>query len=201
MLILAGVGYSLLGNPFPTESPPQGTASTEQASLSEDIQPAPSFEQEIEKLQAAIADVTATGESREVTLVLTETEANNQAARLLAQVEIPEDIPLEIESVHIDFREDNNIVTEIRGVAYGFEVTIKVKAKVSIEEGKPVVEVTNASLGKNEIAVFITQAMDNLLSQLTGTETGDNGKVDLEFTDISVQESKVTITVIIRPRA
>ncbi|GAG18095.1 unnamed protein product, partial [marine sediment metagenome] len=153
VLILAGVSYSLLSKPSPTEPPPQVAPSIEQPAPSREseppsVQPPLSFEQKMESLQKDIADVCATNESKEVTLVFSETEANNQAAKLLAQTEIPEDIPLEIESVYIDFQSDNNVLTEARSVIYNrFKVTIKVKAQVGIEDGKPEVKVTSISFG------------------------------------------------------
>ncbi len=214
LFILIGVGYFLFASDrSPTESPPQGTPSAEQPAPPRESKPASekpalSFEQKMETLKKAVADVCAGGESKEVTLVFTEAEANNQAAKLLAQAEV-EDIPLEIKSVHIDFQADNSLAIEAKTVAYGFEVMIKVKAQVGIEEGRPEVEVSNISFGfvplpkslKDEIVGLITQKIDDLLSQLTQTNVACDGKVDLEFTHINISESKATSTVIIKPRA
>ena len=228
VFISASVGYFLLSSPPLPESPALGATSTEppaqpkegapsikpSAPPSESTppsgQPPLSFEQKMENLREAIADVCATGESREVTVVFTETEANDQAAKRLAQTEIPEDIPLEVSSVRIDFQTDNNLLTEAKTVAYGFiKFTIKVKAQVSIEAGKPRVDVTKVSFGfvslpkllKDRITGLITQQIDGLLSQITGAQLGCNGKVDLEFADIATQESTATVTVIVKPRA
>ena len=225
LFILASVGYFLLSSPPPPESPQLGITSTEPSasppkntpptklsappreSKPTSGQPPLSFEQKLENLREAIADVCATGESREVTLVFTETEANEQAAKQLAQTEIPEDIPLEVSSVHIDFQTDNNLLTEAKTVAYGFiKFTIKVKAQIGIEEGKPRVDVTKISFGfvplpkplKDRITGLITQQIDGLLSQITGAELGCNGKVNIEFVDIAIQESTTTVTVIIK---
>lgn len=228
LFILTSVGYFLLGSPPPAESaqlsetstespapPREGTPSKKPSAPPQESKPPSrqlpsSFEQKMENLREDIADVCATGESREVTLVFTETEANNQAAKRLAQTEIPEDIPLEVSSVHIDFQTDNNLLTEAKTVAYGFiKFTIKVKAHVGIEEGRPRVEVTKVSFGfvplpkplKDRITGLITQQIDDLLSQITGAELGCNGKVEIEFVDIAIQESAATVTVIIKPRA
>jgi len=213
LLILAGVSYPVLSNPSSPEPPPQVATSPKPSTPPPKSKPPTenplSFEQKIEKLKKAIADVCATGESKEVTLVFTETEANNQAAKLVAQVKIPEDIPLEIESVHIDFQPDNNVLTEARSAIYNkLKVTIKVKAIVGIEESKPEVEVTSISFGfvplpkplKDKISDFITQKIDAAQS-LAEAELGGGGKIDLEFRNIKIQESKVTITVLIKPRA
>jgi len=214
LFILAGVGYFLLGDPFPTESPPPSPPSIKppappNGSKPPPEQPTPGLEQKTEDLQKAIADVCATGESQEVTLVFTETEVNDQAEKLLAQSEIPEDIPLEIKSVHVDFQTDNNLVTEIGTVTYGFNVTIKVNAQVGIEGGKPEVQVTDVSFGlvplpeplKDTITDLITQNIDDLLSQLTEVEIDcSEREIDLEFTDVNTQPDRITFTVLIKPK-
>ncbi len=221
LLIIAGAGYFILSNLSPPEPPTPSPAAAEPppppsesappeppAPVKESEPPAPSFEEKIEDFIKAMADVSASGESKEVTLVLTEAEINQQAAMVLAQAEIPEDIPLEIKSVHLDLQADNNLVNEVETVTYGFEVTIKVKTKVGIKEGKPDVEITDVSFGfiplpaavKDKIVDFLKQKIDDSLVQLTETGIGGNGKVDLEFKDINVQEEDITITVIIKPK-
>lgn len=207
-LILGGVGYSFFSKPSPAEPPPQVTPAAESKPSPEPLPQ--SFEQKIESLQRAIADVCATGESKEVTMVFSETEANDQAAKLLAQIEIPEDIPLEIESVNIDFQSENNVLIEARSVIYDrFKVTIKVKTHVGIEEGKPKVEVTSISFGfvplpeplKDRIVDLGMQKIDALLTQLAEAGLDCDGKVDLQFTDINIEGDKVTVTAIIKPGA
>lgn len=213
LLILAGAGYVLGRNPPPAEPLPQDTPPVEQPAPPEESKPtseppSPSLEQQAEDFQTAIADVCASGESKEATLVVTETEANNLAAQMLIQVEIPEDISLEINSVHIDFEADNNVVAEIGSVLYGFKVTIKSRAHISVEENKPKVELTDISFGfiplpqaiKDRAVVYFTQEIDNLLSQLTERTIDCNGTtVGLELKEISVQPGKMTVTVLIRP--
>jgi len=223
LLIIAGVTYSILNNPPQPEPSPQGAAPAEPSppaapaaeppsppkeSPSPITTPAPSFEEKVENFMQAIADVSATGESKEVTLVFTEAEVNEQAAKLLSQVEMPEDIPIEIRSVYIDLKADNNIVAEVETVTYDIGVTIKVKTQVGVKEGKPDVEVTDVSFGnplldallKDRITALITQKIDDLLVQLTEAEIGGDG-VASEFKDINTQEEEVTITVIIKPKA
>jgi len=214
LLILAGAGYFVWSNLFPPEPPPPGATLTapppppKESKPPPPKKPAPGLEEKVENFMQAIADVSATGKSKEVTLVFTEAEVNDQAAMLLTQVEIPGDIPLEIKGVHIDFQTDNNLVTEVETATYGFEVTIKVKTKVGVKEGKPDVEITDVSFGfiplpetlKDRIVDFLKQKIDDSLVQLTETGIGGNGKVNLEFKDINIQEEEMTITVIIKPK-
>lgn len=213
LLISAGVGYVLGRNPSPAEPPRQVTAPVEQPAPPEESKPtseppSPRLEQQAEDFMTAIANVCASGESKEATLVITETEANNLAAQMLAQVEIPEDISLEIKSVHLEFEADNNVAAEIGSVLYGFKVTIKSRAHISVEENKPKVEITDISFGliplpqaiKDRAVVYITQEIDNLLRQLTERTIDCNGTtVGLDLEEINVQPGKMTVTVLIRP--
>jgi len=227
LLIIVGVGYFIFGNLSPPEPPPPGAPVTEpppppkesapppEPSV-QDIEseppakpPAPSFEEKIAILTQAIADVYASGESKEITLVLTEAEINQQAGKQLTQFEMPGDIPLEVKSVHIDLQTDNNLVTKVGATSYGIGVTIDIKTKVGVKEGKPSVEVTDISSGnplldavlKDKFVELITQNTDDLLVQLIESETGSAGKVDLEFTDINIQQEQMTFTIKIKPIA
>ncbi len=212
VLILTGVAYLFLSKPPATEPQPRGS-STNQPTSAKESKPPPeqstlSFKQGIENIKNAIDEVCTTGESKELTLVFTEAEANEQAAKLLAQTEIPEDIPLEVESIRVDLKAGNTVVTEVKSVTYGFKITIEVTVLVITEDGKPKVEVTNVNFGivplpqpvKDRITAFVTQEIDNLLNRLLNeVSTGCDGGVDLEFTEIDIQENKVTIIVVVRP--
>jgi hypothetical protein len=212
---LAGAGYFLFSSPPQLELPQPSVTPTQQAAPPKEAkppseQPPPSVEQKVESVREAIADVCANGGSREVTLAFTETEANDQAAKLLATAEIPADIPLEVESVYIDFQSDNNVLVEAKSVIYDrMKVTIKVTTHVSIEEGKPKFDITKVSFGfvplpqllKDRITGLITQQIDDSLNQMTEAGIGCNGKVDFRFKDISIQPEELTITVVIERRA
>ena len=226
LLIIVGVGYFILSNltppelptpspaaaelpPPPSESAPPEPPAPVKESEPPAKPPAPSFEEKIENFIQAIADVYASGESKEVTLVFTEAEINQQAGKRVTQFEMPGDIPLEVKSVHIDLQTDNNLVTKVGATSYGIEVTIDIKTKVGVKEGKPSVEVTDISSGnplldavlKDKFIELIAQNTGDLLVQLIEGETGSAGKVDLEFTDITVQQEEITFTIIIKPIA
>lgn len=170
--------------------------------------PTPAFEEKAGSLAQAITNVAATGKSEEVTLVFSEAEVNAQAAQMLTQLPLPPDIPLEIKSVHIDFKAENNLVLDVPTSAYGFSFTAKVKAQVSVKEGKPEVTISEVSFGaiplpstvKDRLVGILKQKIDEMLVQLT--ETGIAGeKVVLEFKEIKTQEEQITVTVIIKPKA
>ena len=211
LLIIAGIDYFTF-NPPPDEKPAPVNTTSEtkpvpapEESKKQTAPPATSFEQKVETLREAAADVIATGESREVTIVITEAEANAQAAKLLPQADIPEDIPLEIKGIILDFQADNTLLTNIKAVIYGFAGEIEVKSHISVEEGEPVVKVTDISVPlpgiKDKVTELIEQKTGDLIDELTRALVGDSDKVDLEYKEIITQEEKATITTIIKPKA
>jgi len=216
IFLLAGAVYIIFAKPFspevppgeaPAEPPPPAETTLTAPPSSENVSPPepppPGFEEKVTTFWQAMAEVSTTGESQEVTLVFTEAEVNEQAAKLLTQVEIPEDIPMEVKSIHIDLKPDNNLLTEAETAILGFGVTLKASSQVGISEGKPDVTITDVSFGaipipgtvKEKIVAFITHKIDEVLVQLT--ESAADGGIDAEFKDINVAEEKVTITVLI----
>ena len=128
-----------------------------------------------------------------------------QATKLLPQAELPEDIPMEIKGISIDFQANNNLLTKIEAAIYGFTGEIEIKSHVSIEEGKPAVKVTDIGVPplpgiKDMITEFVEQKTGDLIDELTRSLVGDSDKVDLEYKEIITQEEKATITILIKPR-
>ncbi|MFC1931228.1 hypothetical protein ACFLXJ_03405 [Chloroflexota bacterium] len=218
VLIAASTTYFILGNLTPPEPPPVVTPVEKSPPSEETIQPPeetapppeappPTVEEKVETFIQAIVEVSTTGESQEVTLTFTEAEVNEQAAELLTQVEMPEDIPMEIKEVRVDLQTGNNLATEAEVFAYGIGVILQVKTQVSVREGKPDVAVTDVSFGnpfldailKDRVTELITQKMDDLLIKLTETAIGGGGEIDLEFKAIDIQEEEMTVTVMIKP--
>jgi hypothetical protein len=161
-----------------------------------------SFEQEMEKLTETMTDIASTGESSEVSLIFSEETVNDKAAQSLVGTTINAGVTMEVTAVDLDLQDGNIIEAELNGTtSFGFGVVIRVKAQVSIEAGKPVVEVIDANVPKDLIADPITEALDTLLIQLTRTGSGDDENVDIEFTDITIQDDELTLVVMIRPKA
>ena len=232
VLVLIGGGYFVVSNFFTSEPPPEDETPAEPPATPDAAPPASpappkesvpspptppkesapppepsaqSVEEKVADFGQTVTDVYASGESQEMTLVFTEDEVNDQAAIMLAQTKIPEDIPLEIKSIHIDLQPDNNLFIEAKTNVLGFGATLKATSQVSIREGKPKVDITKVSFGaipipgaiKDAVVKFITQRTDELMVQSTQATAGGAG-IDLEFKEITTQEDKVTITVLVK---
>jgi len=210
-----GAGYFLFFQPPPPEPPPEAAAPAEPPVAPESDQnqtpmaPAPSsIEEQVPAINEAIADVITSNQSKEVSLVVTEREANEQAAKILANLEIAENMPVEVTAVRLDFKTGNNVLVDVETTSLGFDLTIEVMSRVSIEAGKPAVEVTEVNFGfvplpssaKQQITDFIRQQSEDLYDQLIEMELGTDRQVDLEFKEIVIEEDSATVTAIITPK-
>ena len=156
----------------------------------------------MEGLSEAIAEVVTTGESSEVTLLFSEETVNDKVAESLVGTTINAGMVIEVTVVDLDLQSGNLIAAELTGkMSSGFGVTIRVQAQVSIQAGKPAVEIIEANVPANLIADAITGAVDTLLIQLTQTETGDDENVDIEFTDIIIHDDELALVVMVKPKA
>ncbi|MAH39619.1 MAG: hypothetical protein CL873_03695 [Dehalococcoidales bacterium] len=156
----------------------------------------------MEGLSEAIVQVATTGEGSEVTLLFSEETVNDKVAESLVGTTINAGMVIEVTVVDLNLQSGNLIAAELTGkMSSGFGVTIRVQAQVSIQAGKPAVEIIEANVPANLIADAITGAVDTLLIQLTQTETGDDENVDIEFTDIIIQDDELTLVVVVKPKA
>ncbi len=220
MFSLAGAKYFATSKPplpkeqsTPTVKTTQPTTQPSSPAKSQPTTPSvsvtPTLEQDLQDLMKAVNEAIATGKSQEVKLVVTEAEANAQAASLLTQAQMPQDVPLEIKGAHVDFKPGNTVLIDLETTALGLPVTIKVNAQVSVKDNKPAVDVANINFGliplpqslKDQASNLIKQAITDLLDQMTTVSLGPNQKVILEYKDINIQESQATITVLIKPAA
>jgi hypothetical protein len=209
-LITAGIFYAASRSAPITEAPPPATPPSAQPAPPEE--PAPADEAPVQTgidgFTDAAAEVYATGEPKELDIFITETEANQRAAGLVATLEIPPDIPLEIKSIHLDLQPDNIVLVEAPSTLFGrLSATVRVTTRVSIEAGEPKVEITKISFGlipvpqslKDEIDSLITEKLGDFTAYLVASEVGGSGEVSVEFQDISIRQDDLTVSVVVRP--
>ncbi len=211
LLILVG-GYFVIRNiqlpeppppPVPVHPPPPAPAAVPPPPAEPAPAPQPtSLEDQVTGFRQAVAEVAATGESREVILTFTEAEMTEQANRVMTRMEIPADIPLEIRGATIDLQPGNNMLTVADTTILGFDASLKVNTGVGIRDGRPDISVNDISFGmipvpgavKEKITALISQQTDRMLVALTEAETGG---VDLEFIDMTTDEDTLSITVLV----
>jgi len=199
----------------PQASPSQATTSqttSSQTNPPKATPPAQSLEENIQSVTESITEAATSGESREVTLVISETEANEQASKMLARTEVPEELPLLINSVQVDFQKDNIVVTMVDTtiqVIFNIPIDIKIMSQVGIAYGQPTVTITDISFFgsallprsmKDQITGLIMENVDSLLTQVTEIDLGEGDKVEIEYKDIDIQEEEATVTAIVKPK-
>ncbi|MEE8318525.1 MAG: hypothetical protein V3R36_02675 [Dehalococcoidales bacterium] len=211
-LLILGGGYFVIRNiqlpeppppPVPVQPPPPAPAAVPPPPAEPAPAPQPtSLEDQVTGFRQAVAEVAATGESREVILTFTEAEMTEQANRVMTRMEIPADIPLEIKGATIDLQPGNNMLTVADTTILGFDASLKVNTGVGIRDGRPDISVNDISFGmipvpgavKEKITALISQQTDQMLVALTEAETGG---VDLEFIDMTTDEDTLSITVLV----
>jgi hypothetical protein len=208
-LITAGIFYAASYNTPATEAPPSAPPTPPE----EATPPLPDetpVKTGIDGLSNAAADVYATGEPKEIDIIITETEANQRAAELVPALEIPPDIPLEIKSIHLDLQPENIVLVEAPSTLFGrVSATARITTQVSIEAGEPRVEITKISFGlipvpqslKDEIDSLITEKIGDFTAYLITPEVSGGGEVSVEFRDISIRQDDLTVSLVIRPNA
>lgn len=208
LLILAAGGYFVLRAvdfDEPPSPPPAPTTPTQPPAEVEPAPPPPASTpgDSLTDFQQAVAEVAETGESQEVVLTFTEAEVNARADEVMTGMEVPEDIPLELNSVSIDLKPGNRLLALADTTILGFDATLEVDAVISIRDGQPDVSINEISFGtipvpgsvKEEIAELIRQQIDRVLLDLAGSAAGSG--VELDFQDITTDEDKLTVTVLI----
>jgi hypothetical protein len=193
------------GPASPPVTPPSGQIPAVPSQPHQEDKTPLTFDQKIEGLRQAIDQVCATGRSQEVILVFSEAEANEQAEKLLATTAIETDIPLEVTGVKIYFEDDDRVKAEIKAVIYVFKPTIKAETRVGIRDGEPEIEITRLSFGflplpglKDKVEQIIMQNIDELKTRYSGGQMGCEGRINFEFTDITISQGEATVTLTVR---
>jgi uncharacterized protein YpmS len=165
----------------------------------------PTIQDKLKSLEEAVEKVRATGQTQEVSIVLTEAEVNAQASQAIAQETQSGDF--RVTSVKIDLKPNNVMAAELQTQALGFTIPIKVNMGVSVKDGKPAVTVTDISFGmmpvpqsmKDQIAAAIADSIDNLVVEMTENAAGED--VELEFRLITIRETDMTMVVLVKPES
>lgn len=202
LLILAtGVNYFLVAKPFQKEPVPP-TPITIPSPVQE---PNMSFTQKIDDLRKAAQEVFDSGNGKEVRLLLTEGEVNQQVASMLAQSRARGELPMDIKRASVDLQPDNAFTIEIDAVALNINFNIKVISRIGIKAARPSIETVDVQVPlvlssfKEQIAGMVRQQTEAMLSQLTQTEPVGGGKLEVQFTEIKTGDQELAVTAMLTP--
>jgi hypothetical protein len=196
-------------NPSPTTTSPPGTSTTRPST---EATPEPrSVEENVEGLIEAAEGAASSGNEQEVVLVISEEEANGQAAMMLEQAEVPGDLPVSFNDIALDFQPENSIVIDVGATAHvGLDIPpdIEVVSELDVDNGEPVITILDVgftgsfllpSSVKNDIKSYISGEAEAILDQVTELDLDGETIVELEYREIDIGEESAAITVICRP--
>jgi len=145
-----------------------------------------SLNQKLETLQTEIETAVEAGEEREVSLILTEEEANSKLAEVLAEDKMP------FKDILFNFREENVFGFAVLDTP-GLKAKVAVRAKLEIAGGKEQVVVEDVDLGKLPLPKSMNKGAGYVMQILTELVTIP-GELPWEITAIQVTDGQVEIT-------
>lgn len=107
-------------------------------------QPVPSLEQQVQDVQKAVQKAQETGQPQDITLVITEQMANDEIAKALKSQPASGDLVLREATIY--FRK-GVMEMHINAAIMGISIYPKVKAGVTVQDGKPVAQNLTVELG------------------------------------------------------
>jgi len=145
-----------------------------------------SLNQKLETLQNEIKVAVEAKEEREVSLIITEEEANSKLVEVLAEDKMP------FKEILFNFREDNVFGFSVLDTP-GLKIKVAVKAKLEIAEGRTKVVVEDLNLGKLPLPKSMNEGAGYIMQILTELITIP-GELPWQITKIQVSDGKVTVT-------
>ncbi len=201
LILAAGVNYFFIDRPF--ESKPTPASQTV-------VTPAPtgglsmSLAQKIERLRGVAREVSDSGQPQEINLSLTEAELNEEAGRLLAQGRAAGEVPLDISGVSADLQPEGIITTGVDAKALNISFRIKVRARVGVKDGKPVINIEDIEVPlilssfKDMIGEYVRQKTEGMLAELSQSVLDGNGGVVAEFIEISTTDQELISRLVLK---
>jgi len=203
----ASISVPVASKPVPQAvGPVLGQSGEEPSPPIKEIKMILTFKEKTEALKQSIAGVCDTGQTQEVKLTISESEANEQVEKLLASTKIKTDLPLEVTGVRIFFEDDNLVKAEIKAIVYSLKSIIKAETVVSILGGEPEIEITRLSFGflplpntfRDKVHQLLRQNIDEAKAAFITGQMSCEGRIELKFTRIDIRQGEAAVTMSIR---
>lgn len=181
LLVMLGVSYCLL-----SLSPPLKAEMTPVLMTAEAVQ---RFDQKVETFVAEIEAAVAEGQEKQVSLVISEEEANSKLVDILAEGDMP------LENVLINFLEGEFLACGIADIP-GIDVQVAVRGRVEMMENGPKVVTEDVNLGRLPLSQGMRNGIINsLLDFWVEPDEIETGLSDLpwQITDIQITDGQLAI--------
>ncbi|MBL7061388.1 MAG: hypothetical protein ISS54_01450 [Dehalococcoidia bacterium] len=144
-----------------------------------------SFDQKLDALESQIKAAVNAGESKQVSLVITENEINSKFAQMLAEGKLS---PLK--RVLINFG-DGYFLTYAVVDTPGMDARTGLMGRVEIIEGKPKVVIDEFNLGKLPLPKSVNSRAEQLMNIIVSLQLPE---VSLNITSVEIKNRELTVT-------
>src|SRR4030042_44566 len=145
---------------------------------------AQSFDQKINSAKDEIDAAVNAGQTKEITLTITDKEVNSKLIELRAKGELP------ARDASINFGDGQFLAYAVVDTP-GINAKTAMIGQVEIVDGSPKIVVTDFNLGKLPLSESADNRAEQLLNVLVSLQLSD---VPLEITDIQIKDHELTVT-------
>ncbi|HIE17657.1 MAG TPA: hypothetical protein EYP71_05630 [Dehalococcoidia bacterium] len=149
---------------------------------------AQSFDQKLETLKAEIDAAISANEERELTLTITEKEANSKLTQLRAKGELPS------KEMWINFGNGYFLIYAVIDVP-GVDAKTATMGRIEIVDDNPKVIIQEFNLGKLPLPKSIDRRVEQLLNIMIRLQLAD---MPLDITGVQIKNHQLTVTGITR---
>jgi len=145
---------------------------------------AQNFDKKLDSLKTQAKETSETGEKTEVSLVITEKEANSKLVQLLAEGELP------LKKILINFGDGYFLISTVMD-APGVDAKTGAIGRIEISKSKPKVVLAEFNLGKLPLPKSVKIKVEQLLNIMVNLQVAD---FPVEISDVQIKNHQLTVT-------
>jgi hypothetical protein len=146
---------------------------------------AQSFDQKLDTLESQITAAVSAGESKQVSLVITESEINSKLVQMLAEGELSQ-----LKRVLINLGDGYFLIYAVVDTP-GIDAKTGSMGRVEIIEGKPKVVIDEFNLGKLPLPQSIKERAEQLMNIVVSLQLPE---MSLDITSVEIKNHELTVT-------
>jgi hypothetical protein len=145
---------------------------------------AQSFDQKLDTMESQIKAAINAGESKQVSLVITENEINSKLVQMLAEGELPS-----LKRVLINLGDGYFLAYAVVDTP-GIDAKTGLMGRVEIIEGEPKVVIDEFNLGKLPLPKSVNKRVEQLLNIVVSLQLPE---VSLDITDVEIKSHELNV--------
>ena len=145
---------------------------------------AQNFDKKLDSLETQVKEASETGGKKEVSLVITEKEANSKLVQLLAEGELP------LKKILINFGDGYFLISALMD-APGVDAKTGAIGRIEVSKGRPKVVLAEFNLGKLPLPKSVKMRVEQLLNIMVNLQVAD---FPMEISDVQIKNHQLTVT-------